>query len=361
MPTERNVCSTMKNLMNTVGNIRQIANKILHYNPATTPLTEVQIRWLLASPLESVIKNVLFFNMIYCAMLQIVKRDYIIQLLETIGLKEEAARYDEWIEDQATAAWSYRMTHEEVLHPELFHPVLKPQPVHTYDELTLHLDQLRKSYTKTQADLLNLHDLHNLLIESLILYHYSHTKLICSHAADHGITLHPDHVMMLLPNAMESYRNSKTPEEKARALQILNSDGQTVHNVTRLEQFLGSGALLTMMLQYQERIDQFNTDFSKRSTQLLECKMRCAHLENRVQATEVALGKLSKNTPEPTPTKAAKLRTGERKHPERSLHRTAQEILGEKAHHLKASFTERTGIAEDQKADVVVKTAAPAA
>lgn len=360
MTIERTVCSTMKNLMNTVGDIRHITNKILHYNPATTALTEVQIRWLLASPLESVIKNVLFFNMIYCAMLQIINRDYIIQLLETIGLKEEAARYEEWIEDQAAASWSYRMTHEEILHPELYHPVLKPEPVHTHDELRLHLEELRMSYTQAQADLLNLHYHHNLLIESLILYHYSHTKLICSHAADHGITLHPDHVMMLLPNAMESYRNSKTPEEKALALQMLNRDGQSVHNVTRLEQFFGSGALHTMMLQYQERISQFNTDFSTRSSQMLECKMRCAHLEKRLQVTEVALAKLSKSTPQPTPT-AAKLSIGEHTHPGHALHRTAQEILGEKAYHLKGHSTAHKGIVVDPKTDAVVKAAAPAA
>jgi len=350
----------MKNLMNTVGNIRQITNKILHYNPATTALTEVQIRWLLASPLESVIKNVLFFNMIYYAMLQIVKREYIIQLLETIGLKEEAARYEEWIEEQAAASWSFRMTHEEILHPELFHPLLKPKPAHTYEELTLHLDQLRMSYTQTQAELLNHHYHHNLLIESLIIFHHSHTKLICSHAADHGITLHPDHVMMLLPDAMESYRNSTTPEEKARALRILNREGHTVHNVTRLEQFLGSSALFTMMMQYQERINQFNTDFSTRSSQMLECKMRCAQLENRVQVTEAALGKLSKNTPEPTAT-IATVKMGEPTHPDHALHQTAQKILGEKAHHVKANFSRYAGTDVDRKAAEVVNTAAPAA
>lgn len=300
MAKHRTVHSTLKNWINTVGTIRHTLNKLFHYNPATQQLTSVDIIWFLHSPLASVIKNIIFFQIVYYTVLTKMRREYILQLLETIGIKAEAELYyEEWLEVEASAHhWSFR-SHDEIYHPELLHPpTLKPSR-NIAQEVFEELNKMHETQVVYKAELDRLQTEYDLILLPLLEYHDRHVLSICSHAHEHGVRLEPHLVTMAVPQAIALYRTGQSVSEQIRALGMLNNDD--LNNVVRLQSFLRSPTLHTRMARYEEGLKplaaQVNRNLSMKTAEVIDCKIRLAELESRIQQAEATVNKAQENIP----------------------------------------------------------------
>jgi hypothetical protein len=300
MAKHRSVHSTLKHWINTVGNIRHILNKIRHYNPATQQLHAVDIIWFLHSPLASVIKNIIFFQIVYYTVLTNMRRDYIIKLLETIGLKAEGELYyEELLKVEASVHQGSLRLHDEIYHPELLHPPTPKPSRNISQEVFEEFNKMHATHIVYKAELESLQTEYDLILAPLLEYHDKHVLSICMHAHEHGIRLEPHLAMMAVPKAIELYRTGQSVSEQIRALGLLNNDD--LNNVVRLQSFLRSPTLHTRMARYEEGLKplaaQVNRNLSLKTAEVIDCKMRLAELESRIQQAEAIVNKAQENIP----------------------------------------------------------------
>ena len=298
---EKSLHTTPKTLINTVTKVRELVNALL-YKPATTPITDIQIYWLLHSPLESIIKNILFFEMVYGAVLDKLKRNYIYKLLKKVGLKEQAQRYHEWLLKRQEAQSSPSPQPELMLQIAQYR--LTPSPViHSQEQLlqlNLRLTDLHKALSFVKDELSNLFVRQQELVKNLIILNQSHVNTVHSLAKDSRIEIPTDQIITVLPEAHNVYHIARTPLEQIRALGMLINEGAAANNnITYVKQFLSSKALRTAMTAFEDGLGMLEIEFSMVTESVIACQMRHTDLMSEIEEVEAMINSDQINSASP--------------------------------------------------------------
>ncbi len=300
---DKTVHTTSKTLINTVGNVRELVNTLLHYNPATTPITDIQIRWLLNSPLDSIIKNIIFFEMTYAAVKESVKHHAIQKLLEKIGLKELSKRYHEWLQAREKAQEKSVPVPELMLEFERFRvnpaPVAPTQQKKT--ELNLRLTDLLAALGLLKDEIKKLFVKHHQLIQNLIILNTSHVNTVQTLAHELRVELQPEHIITFLPEVHDSYHSALSFQDQIRALgRIIDVDNAANNAITAVNQFLNSTALRTALTAYEDGIGMLNIEFSMLSEQMIACQLREHELMSEIHEVQNLINQAQLAEPQPT-------------------------------------------------------------
>lgn len=294
----QSVLSTTQTLVNT-GRVRGVLNNMLQYNP-NVPLSSVQIQVLLRSPLESMIKSIIFFDLVQGEAKQVLKHEYFCKLLEKMGLKDLAERYHAWVLKRKAEQSKSVPIPEELLEFEQYRP--QPVPIFKNEEL----ESLQAVLNTSCESLVNIRDAlgglfkkHQALVQKLVLLNQNHIDEVLSLARDAGIVLEPYDIMTLLPRAHRAYHVAETREEQLASLRLLIQEGVNANNdILFVEQFMMSGALNVAMNAYEVASSNLHFELNEVSLLIVEHQMRETETLLQIQEVQARIREIQNAAPQ---------------------------------------------------------------
>ncbi|MDQ2993993.1 MAG: hypothetical protein M3R00_03475 [Pseudomonadota bacterium] len=277
----KRVDSTLESLINTNQEVRNLSHQLLRSPHPGAALKGPEIQMLINSPFGNLIKNTLFAVLIYNFILHKVRVHDLEQRLAALGMKEAMYRHYEHIRhlEEDDYLTYIRTVEQEYTSENVAHPSIVPRLVlelTTY-EAELEAELLALASIRTAQNMIKAQQLAEEDTQITAILDLSQRfDLIFTKAQAAALIHHRAH----------------TPEGQIRALGLFSTDGETVNNVERMQQFVTMNAFSTTMLRFEQRLDQLHNDFAKKNDALIQGKLRCLELEHKIEKTQRALNHL---------------------------------------------------------------------
>jgi len=130
-------------------------------------------------------------------------------------------------------------------------------------------------------------------------------QLVMKFANTHKVVLTNEQAATIVPQMRRQFHAVHSPQEQIKALGLLNVDGLPQNSLVNLQHFMSNNAMNTTMRRFEETVERLNSDLVKQNQSLVQAKLRCLGLEEKILNTKMAIEHFSKLPTKPKPEIAA--------------------------------------------------------